>query len=488
MRKEIQLLKNYNSNGGITKLRTGRRILKNLFSLSIAEVANKGILFLSTIYLARTILPDGFGVISFANSLLIFFSLAVNLGFNIVGSREIAKDHSKIPLYAEQITSIRLILALVAAAALIFVALIISKPLTTKIVIIISSVNLFSQAILMDWVYQGNEKMEFLALRQVVTSLLSLMGLLLFVKTPNDIILAMIITVASMLINSLWMFALYTKMYGKIKLGIDKVFVRTLLKSSIPITFSTFFILIFNFLNIVMLGFLRSDAETGFYTAAFKFVVLVLTPSAIIQNAFFPVLSRSVSIEDRQKKIQIYGNFIFIIGAIISLIIMLFPAQIIGLVYGSKYVESIPLLQILMGTVLVMYLNTIYYPPLVSWKFEKTVMYAIGTGGIINIILNFLLIPRYGASGAAWSTVFSELTVLMGLLIIMKKVIRKIFILKKLVILSVAVFSVAGGYFLDRFFHINVILNSIFILLIYFVLILVFKIVSIPELKSYLRK
>jgi O-antigen/teichoic acid export membrane protein len=474
--------------GGITKLRTGRRILKNLFSLSIAEVANKGILFISTIYLARTILPDGFGVISFANSILVFFSLVVNLGFNIVGSREIAKDHSKISLYAGQITSVRLLLAVFSSAVLIALALLLDKPPVTKLVIIISSINLFSQAFLMDWVYQGNEKMEFLALRQVITSMLSLIGLLLFVHNPGDVVLAMIITVSSILINSLWMFGLYAKMYGRIKLGIDKVFLRNLLKSSIPITFSTFFILIFNYMNIVMLGFLRSDAETGFYSAAFKFVVLVLTPSAIIQNAFFPVLSRSENIEDRQKKIRIYGNFIFIIGAVVSLLIMFFPDYFIVLVYGSSYAASIPVLQVLMVTVTIMYLNTIYYPPLVSWKYEKTVMYAIGTGGVVNIILNFILIPQFGATGAAWSTVFSELSVLTGLIFITKRIIKKVFILSKIQILAIALVAAGAGFSLHYYLNLNVILSALIILLIYFPLILLFKIVTVSEIKGYLSK
>lgn len=445
-------------------------------------------MFISTIYLARTILPDGFGVISFANSLLVFFSLVVNLGFNIVGSREIAKDHSKISLYAGQITSVRLLLAVFSSAVLIVLALLLDKPPTTKLVIIISSVNLFSQAFLMDWVYQGNEKMEFLALRQVITSLLSLTGLLIFVHSPSDVVLAMIITVSSVFINSLWMFGLYTKMYGKIKLGIDKEFLRNLLKSSIPITFSTFFILIFNYLNIVMLGFLRSDAETGFYSAAFKFVILVLTPSAIIQNAFFPVLSRSESVEDRQKKIRIYGNFIFIVGAVVSLLIMAFPDYFIGLAYGSQYAASVPVLQVLMATVTIMYLNTIYYPPLVSWKYEKTVMYAIGAGGVINVILNFVLIPEFGATGAAWSTVFSELTVLTGLLFITKRIIKKVFILSKIQIFAIALVSAATGYALHNYLNLNVILSAVIILLMYFPLILLFKIVTIDEIKSYIAK
>jgi len=469
-------------------LTTARRILKNLFSLSIAEAANKGILFISTAYLARVILPEGYGVISFANSLLVFFSLAVNLGFNVVGSREIAKDHSKISFYASQITSIRLILAFFAAAVLICMAIFIDKPLLVKIVIIISSLNLFSQAFLMDWVYQGNEKMEYLALRQVATSLLSLIGLVLFVKTSDDVILAMTITVSSILINSIWMLLLFTKMYGPLKLNIDKIFIRKLLKSSLPITFSNFFITIFNFLNIVMLGFFRTDAETGYYTAAYKFILLVITPSAIIQNAFFPVLSRASSVEERQRIIKIYGNFMFIVGAVVSIIILVFAEFFVGFTFGDNYFETIAILQVLMITVLIMYINTILYPPLVSWKYEKTVMYAIGAGGIINIVLNFILIPLYGGIGAAWSTVFSELVVLIGLYLIMKRILKMVYLIDKLIILMLALLAGSFGYVLNMYLYLNPIISSIAILLVFTVLILLFKIVTIPQIKSYFVK
>jgi O-antigen/teichoic acid export membrane protein len=200
------------------------------------------------------------------------------------------------------------------------------------------------------------------------------------------------------------------------------------------------------------------------------------------------VLSRSESVEDRQKKIQIYGNFIFIVGAIVSLIIMVFPDFFIHTVYGMKYEASIPILQILMGTVMIMYLNTIYYPPLVSWKYEKTVMYAIALGGVVNIVLNYALIPPHGAVGAAWSTVASELTVLAGLLFIVKRVIKKVFIIKKLAILFLALVATFFGYFLIDTFDFNTIITGIVIIIIYFLLILLFKIVTIEEIKKYISK
>lgn len=469
-------------------MNSGRRILKNLFSLSVAEIANKGILFITTAYLARVILPEGYGVIGFANSLLVFFSIFVNLGYNVVGAREVAKDYGIIPKLAGQITTIRLILALVSSLVLISIALLIDKPLVVKLVIIISSINLYSQAFLMDWVYQGNEKMEYLALRQVITSLLSLAGIVIFVREPGDVVWAMVITVSSLLINSSWMLLLFNKMYGRLKLGIDRTFLKLLTRSSLPITFSTFFITIFNFLNIIMLGFLRTEEETGYYTAAYKFILLVITPSSIIQNVFFPVLSRASTVESRRSIIRIYGNFIFIVGSILCLVGYMYSDFLIQFTFGSSYGQSAEILQVLMITVLIMYLNTIYFPTLVSWQFEKKVMYAIGAGGAINIILNFILIPMYGPIGAAWSTVFSEIVVLIGVLFITNNVIGRVFVIDKFYVLAIAVVATVLGYGFYNYLFKNEIISSIITVVLFLGMILLTRVVDFKEVRNYMSK
>jgi O-antigen/teichoic acid export membrane protein len=459
-----------------------------MLSLSVAEVANKGILFISTIYLARVILAEGYGIISFASSFLAFFSIIVNLGLNTVGSRDIAGDLTKIRKYAEQITSLRLILAIFSFVILASIALFIDKPLTVKLVILISGTNLFTQAFLMDWVYQGNEKMEFLALRQLITSLLSLIGLVIFVKSSSDVITAMVITASSALINSFWMLLLFIKMYGKIKLRIETDFIRKLLKSALPIASSTFFITIYNFLSILMLGFMKTDNETGLYKAAFNFVTLILTPSAIIQNAFFPVLSRAITEEDKSRIWRVFGNLMVIVGVILTGLVFTFSDFFIFLTFGNKYNGSIQILNILMITTFIMYLNTMIYPALVSWKEERKAMYAIAIGGLINIIMNFVLIPKFGANGAAYSTILSEAGVLVGLFLIIRKVINKLYLLEKLSSIALAVLSCYLGYYLLTSLTFHSILSGIISFIFFVVLIFSFRIIRMSDVKGYLKK
>ncbi len=467
---------------------SSRKILKNIFSLSVAEAANKGIVFITTAYLARVILPEGFGVLNFANSILLYFLLVVNLGFNIVGIRETAKNPDKVKKYADQITTYRLILAIFSCVAMVIFAVLIDKPFEVKLVIIISGVNLFSQAIMMDWVYQGTEKMGILAIRQVLTSSLNLIGVLFLVKTASDVVTAMIITVISTLLNAIWMLALYNKIYGKLRLYIDKSMMKELLTSSIPIMFSSFFITIYNSLNIIMLGFMKSDAETGIYAAAFRFVGLVIAPSYILNLAFFPHVSRAQSIDEKRNALRNYSKAIFYVGTFLSFLFFTFSSFFITFAFGSNYTDSIIVLQVLMLTVLIMYMNTAYYPPLVAWKKEKIVMYAIGAGAIVNIILNFILIPKYGAVGAAWSTVVSEFMVFLGLVRIIKNEINITFLLTLLKGIAISAISCLGGYGLNHYFKIHEIISSIASFILFGGFIFLFKITSVEEIKGYIRK
>ena len=116
-------------------MRPARVILKNILSLSAAEMANKGILFIATAYLARAILPEGNGIINFANNLASWFLIAVSLGFDMVGSRDIAKNPGETQKYANQITTLRIFLAIISFVIINLIAIFLDKPVIIKYVI-----------------------------------------------------------------------------------------------------------------------------------------------------------------------------------------------------------------------------------------------------------------------------------------------------------------------------------------------------------------
>ncbi len=464
-----------------------KKIIKNMFSLTVAEIANKGIIFIFNAYLARVIFPEGFGIISFANAILVYFLLFVNLGFNVVGAREIAKSQEQIGKYANTIITIRTLIAVLAYASLFVITLSLNKPLLVKQTIWIAGLNLFANAILLDWVYHGTERMEFLAMRQVITSLLNLIGVVLLVHSRNDIVIAMLITVISTTLNSIWMLMLYVKMYGKIRIEFDWSFLKPLLKSSIPISFSVFSVTIMNTLNIVMLSMFRTDQETGIYNAAYKILLLSIVPSVILQNAFFPAISRAKTIEERRNVISKFSMLMFLFASILTIGSFTFSDFIIIFTFGNQYMDSILILQMLMLTSLLMYYNIFCTVPLNGWNKEKDVMYSIIAGALVSIVLNTILIPKYGSVGAAMGTIASEVIVGICLTYYLYKSTNKYYLIPLLKFVLFSGISCGLGYLV----HINGIhsvIGGLVSIIVFILLNMIFKTVTIKELKGYLKK
>lgn len=468
-------------------MKTGRRIFKNMLSLSLAEIANKGIAFITMAYLLRVLMPSNSGILAWANAFVIYFVFIVDLGFNIVGPREIAKFPDKIRKYVNNITSIKVSFSVVLYAILAVSVLIMNKPLEVKYIVLISGLNIFANSILFNWVFQGIERMEVIAIRQITTSLMNLIGTLLLVHSPEHIVIAMSVTIGSMLINSLWMFFYYIKLFGKISFEYNFGFWKKLLSSSLPVALTMFITILYNNFSMFLLGIMRTDHETGIYFAAFRVMAFSLLPSGILQSAFIPQLSRSLTLEDRQRFTEKYIMFTILFGAIFTACIFTYSDYITGISFGIDYRESSYILKLLMITGLLAFVNVSYSAPLLAWNYEKKIFWAMVTGGIVNIVLNFILIPQFGAQGAAIAAICTEGTVLIGLSIIMYSAIGKLYMSKFIIFMLYAIVSAVAGYML-MMNGLHPMIAGTISLMIYILINFVFKTITISEVKMYLTK
>jgi O-antigen/teichoic acid export membrane protein len=470
---------------------TSRRIMKNLASLTVAEIANKGLVFISTAYLARVLMPEGFGIFSWVNTFTMYFVFFVNLGFNVVGTREISKNKDDIPKLVNNIVSARILISIVISILYAIIVLMLNQPFYVKMVFLISGINMFSNAILLDWVYQGIERMGILALRQVITSSSNLIGIILLVHSPDQLHLAIIIMAVTTLLNSVWMFLLYRKLYTSFKFAIDKVLLKSLSKASIPIAFFAFLSTLMNTMNINLMGFFDlakdSDRAIGLYSAANRLLSLGVIPASIIQNAFLPVLSRSETKEDRAKVMNKFTILLFMTGSIIAGGIFTFSEFFVETAFQDDYSEAIPALQILMFTCIMAYLSVAGCIPLIAWGQEKKAMYLIGCAVVINLAMNFILIPMYDVEGAAMATILSEATVAFGASWMVYRVIGKLYFLRIFKFIAFAVISCYPGYLLHNE-GIHAVLSGFISLIIYIALNLVFKSITLSEIKGYLKK
>ena len=402
------------------------QIAANLFSLTSAEIISRLLGFLTIVYLGRILDKEGFGVIGFAGAFVSYFILAVNFGFNTYGAREVAKDKVLTSKFVNNILTLRLVLAALLIVLLIIIVFLTQRNILVRYVILITGLNIFSNAVALNWVFQAVEKMQYIALRQVISGLLSLIGVIIFVHSQNDILIAAFILSASILVGNIWLIPVYKKLFGRIRFEYSFLFWKKLIVESFPLAVASIMIGIYYNLDMVMLGYMKPEADVGIYNAAYKIFLFAIVPFGLIFSSFLPTLSR-IGLKKSQEftsTLKKYGKFVIGPGIVSSLLLFFFSKEIVQIVFGDRYLASYLPLTILAVNVLIISINVFLGNPMMAWGKQKEYSIAITFGAITNIILNFLLIPKYSYNGAAVATVLSETTVFIGLIFLFKKFTR----------------------------------------------------------------
>jgi len=469
------------------------KILKNIFSLSLAEFAAKGLVFFINAYLARTLGVEGYGTVATINSILVYFLLVVNLGFHTVGIRTIAKfnsdtHNSNREKYVNNVVSLRILLAIISYGGLAVYALFINDSTLFTVALLIGGLQFFAEAFGLVWFYIGVERMEIVALRMIFVNSITLICLFLFVKSPEDIPIYILIVSVSMLLNNLWLVILYAKQYAKIKLQIQFSYWKSLLKESATVAVIPLIATVMTTFSILFLASFAGEYETGLFSAAFKLLMFCYIPAFVIQVSFSPTISKATTVEERINTTAKYSKILAILGAIVATTILFYPDVITVIVSGDKFLDSIPMLQILMLKCFIGYYNLSVSPVLLFWNLEKKSIYAHSIAVISFIGLNILLIQYYSGIGAAFAVLGAELILAISVSYFFYKEIKKLYISNFLKLLGIGLTSGIIGrivlYLLDLQNIYFQIIGILITLISFIFIILRLKIIKIEDIKK----
>ncbi len=466
-----------------------RRILKNVISMSVAEFASKGLQFFYTVYLAAILGPIAFGNIGFAKSHVAFYIMAITLGMDILGCREVASDKSNIRKYVNSIITIRVVLSLFAYLILcVVVFFFLKESLEVKIIFLIAGISIFANAILIQWVYQALERMEIIAYRSFFIGLLNFIGIFILVRNPDDALIAMAVMSGAFMINSIWMLLIYIKEFGSIKPDFDIKFAKNIIKISFSIGMSLFVVMLYNSIDMNMLGFIlgSNSPQKGIYYLAHNLLIMAILPANIMQSVFFPMFSQNKTGPLMHKIMTRFSMINFAAGCFISLAVFVFSSEIASL-FGDKYLATADLLKYLAFTILMIFVSINYYSPLIAWGLEKKALVANIWGLVINVAVISFLIPKYGMYGAAIGTLFSEAIVVVLLSLYFRKQTGTLFLKIFPKIALISIMAILPGAFFKYYLHLPY--YGIAISVVMFVLLgFVFKLFTISDIKGFIQK
>jgi len=367
---------------------------------------------------------ENFGYISYATAFVFYLFNFTDLGLTTYGIREIAKDRSIAAEYVSNIVSFRFIMASSLFVLFTVFSLLIVQPPVLKWVMIGSSLMLFTASLATEWAFQGMEKMHMVFISFATTSMLQLVLSVIFVKGPGDILRVPIIAfVGPMPIIA----AFLCRLNFRLRISsIDFKKIRLYLSSAIVIWAISVFAQAYNGLDIVMLGLFRPPAEVGCFTVARRIVGAATILMILLANAVLPRLSCTFGSDIAQFR-RATAKFLkisLIIVAIVFLPLVLFGDRIISLTVGSEYLSAgLPLRIMACALILIMF-NLPHSTGLIAACFEKDVLKQAFASAALSVILNFVLMPKYGMIGASISFLLAESLALAWILVIYHKKIK----------------------------------------------------------------
>lgn len=387
-----------------------QRILKNTFMLFFSSIISQLLGFVGIIYLARILGPQDFGKINFAMAVIAYFTLITNMGLPWFGTREIARDPAKLTRYLETVLMLRLCLALAGFILLILLVYTLNLSREIESLIVLYGVGLIPSALLLDWVFQGIEKMEYIALTRILFRGIETGLLILFVNGPEDLLRVPCFQVAGNLIPAILLIVIFMKTVGRFRIRFDFKAWKPYLAQSLSMGLSIIMVQIYQGADRVMLGFMRTNEEVGFYSAAHKIIMVLIVAVGACGQALYPVISSyyKTAFDELKHILQLTTRVMISITLPLAVGGTIIAKPIFRLLYGPGYDEGIIALQIMLWLIVIMSINTVKAWGLLACNRQSQFFVGSLITAASNIVLNLSLIPALGLMGAAIASVLSE--------------------------------------------------------------------------------
>lgn len=387
-----------------------RKLAFNFVLLSGGEALSKVFAFVAFAYLARLFGPNTYGDIEFALAVALFFNLVVEGGLGILGAREIAKDEKCVLSITFHIVIMRCLLAVGAFLLLLLFAAVSNKTIQEKKLLILYGLTIFGTPGILTWVFQGFDRMQWVAVSTVMRWSLFAGFVLLFIHDPTRVWIVPLIELGAIGCVVFFNFGIFYHFFGHFWQKFDFSFCISLFRKALPIGLSQITWGSRVYLSVIMLGLIVGGEAVGWFGAANRIVIALHTFVWMYFFNIYPSITRCTrqTTDSLQslvgKSIQVTSWAAVFIGAMGTV----FAKPIISIVYGSQYIEAVIGFQILIWLVSFILISGHYMYTLFAYNKQWFELFAAICGAASIIILNLLLIPKYGYIGAALSILCAE--------------------------------------------------------------------------------
>ena len=403
-------------------------------SNTIFQVIGKFITAVSTLLgtaiITRYLGAETFGEYSIVTTYILTFYLVADFGVNALVTRDFANDESLAKSRFPQILSLRILFGIILIGVAAGILVFFPYAPNIKLAILLSLPLILFNAIFRatSIIFQAFLKYRLLAIASGIGSFIGL-ALLAFIVFGSDsanlytVILALLIGSAITPLIGIYFVRDYITSKSK---WIDKKYWIYVVYDALPLGLALILNVLLTQADRLILSIISTSYSVGIYSLGYKiFEVMIVVPT-FFMNAMYPVLIklRDSSNEKYHTAIKSALWIMAISAVLLTIPAIIFSAYLIPLIWGSEMSPASAPFNVLMLGSIAFFVSSPLSWVLVVEKREKVLPYLYGGGFLLNVVLNLIFIPKYDYMAAAYTTIFTEVLILVVLFILIRDKIK----------------------------------------------------------------
>ena len=403
-----------------------KSLTKNSIYYLAYNVLNVLFPFITGIYVARVIPEDLVGRVTYAQNIVQYFALLSFLGIPTYGLREISKNRNNPEEKNKVYTELLIINAISTTIfSILYFGVVLLYFRTNLLLYTIVGFSVVINYLNISWLYEGLEEYKYISIRNIAFKVICLLLLFLFVRGPEDYLVYAAITVFGVAGNYIVNVLMAPKF---VRLSFEELSLKRHFKPIMLLVVVNLAIEIYTLVDTTMIGYFCEERYVAYYGFGSKINKIFIQ----IMHTFTMVIVPRIAFyhnEGNKKEFNRILAMTFKVICLLSipLIIGIFFCSdyAVTLLYGNAYIRSAKVLRILSLAILVSPIGYLLGSRvLLVTNNESKMPFCVGAGAIVNVILNWILIPQYLEFGAATASVISEVVVMAVYLFFSCKIFR----------------------------------------------------------------
>lgn len=374
-------------------------------------------------YISRTLGATAVGVYSYTYSVAYYFLLIAMLGIGNHGNRSVAAvrdDREKLNKTFSSIYSLQVMTFSIAILAYAFYLVLFVKD--NRLIVLLQLIYVTSGLFDIGWLFFGLEQFKLTVARNTLIKISTVVLMFVFVHKPSDLWKYTLIMSAGTLFSQAYLW-LYVKKYVSFK----KCSVKEIASNIKPVLILFIPVLaysIYKVMDKIMLGNMSSYDQVGFYNNAEKIINIPMGIITALGTVMLPRMSNIVANGDKKRVddyIRISAKLVTLLSSAIAFGLMGVSSVLAPVFFGDEFIACGEIIRLLSVTVFfIAWANVIRTQYLIPNKRDSIYLTSTMVGAILNLIINWMLIPKYQANGAAFGTIVAEFSVMLVQMVAVK--------------------------------------------------------------------